>query len=237
MPATIVSRARPWLAFLAVLLAVAAAVPPAGSYARHYAVVRAAQFMVFAVIAPALLAAGWPERWPALSGRPPVLSSAYEDRVGVRSMVSLLPFLALVVAWRLPAAVNALDRHPFLTIAELVTLVSAGTGVWLELTPGLAGRQALPRLLRAAMAAAAMWTIWVVAYVTGMSGAAAAPARAGALSPATDRQLGVAVLWAVPAICLSLSSTRRSIGGSRPRTVRIPLEQARGTAVTRVALS
>jgi len=197
MTKTIVSRARRMLPSVGVLLAFAAAVPPAETYARHYAVARAAQFMVFAVIAPAVLAGGW----PALRAHRPVLPSRQETHAGVRVTVGLLPFVALVITWRLPAALDALDRAPALTIAELVTLVSAGTAVWLELTAALAARQPLPRLLRAAMAAVAMWTIWVVAYITGMSGAATAPPRASALSAAADTQLAVAVLWAVPAIC------------------------------------
>ena len=60
MITTIISRARRLPPFVAVLLAVAAVVPPAGTYVRHYAVARAAQFIVFAVIAPALLVGGWP---------------------------------------------------------------------------------------------------------------------------------------------------------------------------------
>jgi hypothetical protein len=52
------------------------------------------------------------------------------------------------------------------------------------------------------MAAIAMWSIWIIAYITGMSGAASAsPGRnVNALNAATDRQLAVAVMWAVPAI-------------------------------------
>jgi len=198
---TIISRARPLLTFAAVLLAVSAAVPPAGTYARHDTVAGAAQFMVFAVIVPVALAGGWPARWRAFRGHRPEIPVPHAGHASVRVTVSLLPFVALVIAWRLPAALNALDRDPALTIAELVTLVSAGTAVWLELTARLAARQPLPRPLRAAMAAVAMWTIWVVAYVTGMSGAAAAPSRVTALSAAADTQLAVAVLWAVPAIC------------------------------------
>ena len=156
MMTTIISRARPLLPFAAVLLAAAAAVPPAATYSRNYAVARAAQFTVFAVIVPAVLAGGWPARWPALRGHRPEIAAAHAGHAGVRVTVSLLPLVALIVAWRLPAALNALDRDPALTIAELVTLVSAGTAVWLELTARLATCQPLPRPLRAAMAAVAM---------------------------------------------------------------------------------
>ncbi|HUB42880.1 MAG TPA: cytochrome c oxidase assembly protein [Streptosporangiaceae bacterium] len=203
MLTTLISRVRPWLPFVAAVLVVVAAVPPVGTYAGRFAVARAAQFVVFAVIAPALLASGWPARWPDLPGPWPEIRRAHAGQAGVRATASLLPFAALVIVWRLPTVLTALDRDPALTIAELVTLAGAGTAVWLELTAGLTARRPLPRPLRAAMAAVAMWTIWVVAYITGMSGVAAAPVRAGALSAAADRQLAVAVLWAVPAICLA----------------------------------
>jgi hypothetical protein len=46
----------------------------------------------------------------------------------------LLPFVAL----------NALDRYPAVTVAELMRLVSAATAVWLELTAGLAAMPGVP---------------------------------------------------------------------------------------------
>jgi hypothetical protein len=50
-----------------------------------------------------------------------------------------------------------------------------------------------------------MWTIWIMAYITGMSrsswpGGYGHPA-ARSISIAADQQIGVAILWAVPAIC------------------------------------
>jgi cytochrome bd-type quinol oxidase subunit 2 len=116
----------------------------------------------------------------------------------------LVPFMALVITWRLPAVLDALARYPALSVAELVTLVGAGLGVWLA----IAGRTAepLPRPLRAAMAAAAMWTIWIIAYITGMSALALIPRNSVArdlVSAAADRQLATAVLWAIPAICFA----------------------------------
>jgi Cytochrome c oxidase caa3 assembly factor (Caa3_CtaG) len=189
----IIKRARRWLPFIAVLLAIAVTVPPAGTYARRDAVGQAAQFVIFAVIVPAALANGWPARWRALRVHRTDMPSRHAAQAGAHAAVSLLPFVALVIAWRLPAVLNVLDRDPVLTIAELVTLVSAGTMLWLALTAELAAREPLPRPLRAAMAAVAMWTIWVVAYVTGMSG--------GTGGAADGRQLAVAVLWAVPAVC------------------------------------
>jgi hypothetical protein len=47
------------------------------------------------------------------------------------------------------------------------------------------------------MAAVAMWTIWVIAYITGMSVTGVTHAQAGANS----RELAVAMMWAVAALC------------------------------------
>jgi cytochrome c oxidase assembly factor CtaG len=116
--------------------------------------------------------------------------------------VKVLFFVALVVTWRLPAVLDTLARYPAMTVAEVVTLVCAGSAVWADLVAASPLRQPLPRPLRAAMAAVAMWSIWIVAYITGMSGAASAsPGRiVTALNAATQHQLAVAVMWAVPAI-------------------------------------
>lgn len=198
---TIIRRARHWLPSVAVLLAIAVALPPAGTDARRYAVAQAAQFVIFAVVVPALLAIGWPTRSRPMLERRPAQLAGLVHQPAVRATVSLLPFVALAIAWRLPAALNALARDPALTAAELVTLAIAGAALWLELTGGLPGHESLPRPLRAAMAAVAMWTIWAVAYVTGMSVGAIASAQAGSLSAVTERELAVTVLWAVPGIC------------------------------------
>ena len=116
-----------------------------------------------------------------------------------------MTFIALLIAWRLPATVTALARDPGLAVAEMVTLLAAGSGVWLELvgSPPLLPRLSRPQ--RAAMAALAMWAIWVLAYIIGMSSgtwfAAYGHAAGHGLSAAADQQLAVAIMWAVPALC------------------------------------
>ena len=163
----LLTRAVPGLAPAAAVIVLLTALPPVGSYARQYAFVQAAQFVIFAVGAPALLL-----------------------------------FITLVISWRPPAVLATLARYPALTGAEIITLVCAGSAVWIELvaTPQL---PQLPRPMRAAMAAVAMWSIWAVAYITGMSGAKSAGVglTPTALNGADDRQVAVAVMWAVPAIC------------------------------------
>lgn len=89
----------------------------------------------------------------------------------------------------------------------MVTLIAGGSCLWLELveSPPLLPRLSRPQ--RAMTAAAAMWTIWVLAYIMGMSKAAwfaaySHAARDG-LSTAVDQQVGVGILWAVPALCFA----------------------------------
>jgi hypothetical protein len=194
------ARLRPVLAPLAGVSVVVVAVPPLASAARHYAAVQALQFVVFAVIAPALLILGWPA-WFGRRDRPRAVRSRRSDQVAIRVATSLLPCLALAITWRLPVVVTTLARDPALTALELVTLVAAGAALWRELTGAATAREPLPRALRSAMAAVAMWTIWVIAYVTGMSAGGATPAAVGVASSVADRQLAVGVLWAVSALC------------------------------------
>jgi cytochrome c oxidase assembly factor CtaG len=202
--------------------------PPVAAYARQYAYAQALQFLSFAVAGPALLVLGtpWrsrpPTRWPG--------SGARRGGPGGRAAIRLVAFIALAISWRLPVVVNALARNPGLVAAEMVTLLAAGTGIWLELagTPTAPGQ--LPRPARAAMAAVAMWTIWVLAYLTGMSGASWFAAyhhgAPGSLSAAADQQIAVAILWAVPALCFLpviyvmviawLGGSASSAGSERP---------------------
>ncbi len=196
-------RAQTWPAAAAVLLVLAAVLPPVATYAQRYALPQAMQFTVFAILTPALLAARKPARIALLRDLASRHTRASMSPARVAAS-RLVPFIALVITWRLPPVLGALARHPALSVAELVTLAGAGLGVWLA----IAGRTAepLPRPLRAATAAVAMWTIWIIAYVTGMSALALIPRSTGVrymFSAAADRQLATAVLWAVPAICFA----------------------------------
>jgi cytochrome c oxidase assembly factor CtaG len=185
---------------VAVVLAAVVAVPPVATDARHNAAVQALQFAIFAAVVPALLVVGWPA-WFSKAARARPTGSQHGDRSTLRAAMSLLPSLALVVVWRLPAVLAALARDPALVALELVTLVAVGALLWRELVRPSAAREPLPRPLRAAMAAVAMWTIWVIAYVTGMSAGGATPAAPGVLSTVAERELGVGVLMAVSGLC------------------------------------
>ena len=214
------ARARSWLAVAAGAAILGALLPPAGSYARHYEFAESLQFVLFATAVPALLVLGAPWRVLRLSRRPgparagqlacagPAdrMARSRSRRPGVlRASAVLVTFVALAVAWRLPVTVSALARYRVLAAAEMVTLVTAGSAVWLELveSPPL-----LPRLLRpqrAAIAALSMWSIWVLAYLMGMShvawSAAFSHPPGHGLSTAADQQIATGIMWGVPALC------------------------------------
>lgn len=201
-------RAQPWLAVAGVVLLLAVLLPPAGGYARRYASAGAFQFVVFAVAGPALLVLGWRglpawHRPRGTAGRPRAATRPADHAAALR----LVAFLVAVIGWRLPIVLDTLARDPALAVAEMASLAAAGCGIWLELAGAAGSQPPLARPLRAAMAAVAMWTIWVIAYITGMSGATVTPARgnavASAVSAATDRQVAVGVMWAVPAVCFA----------------------------------
>jgi cytochrome c oxidase assembly factor CtaG len=210
-----VARGRPWLAAAGAALIVAALAVT--GLARRYVVAESAQFAVFAMAAPALIVLGAPWRLLRLSraagpgpGQPGTaladrLAAARRERASfLRALGFLVVFIGAGVAWRLPPVVDALARHPALIAVEQVTLLAAGTGLWLELvsSPPLAPR--LPHPQRAAIAALAMWSTWAVAYVLGLSNHGVFhgydPAG-GALSAVADQQITVVLVWAVSAFC------------------------------------
>ncbi len=203
---------------LAGVLLVMTLVPPLSTQARRVEVFEALQFALLAIAVPALvvLSAPWRRlglaaRWPGAAdpeGVPVLEQPRLFDRVAARrrrhpettrSLASLALALAAVVAWRLPVSVDALARHGWLSLVEALTLVPAGTGLWLELigSPPFSARLARPK--RIAVAAIAMWTIWVTAYVVGLSHASVYRAYAhvagGGLSVSADQALTTWVLW------------------------------------------
>ena len=181
-------KLRLLLAPVAVVLALAMALPPVASEAGRTAVVQALQIVVYAAVVPALLTLGGPAVL-ARVGRRVRTRGATAAAVAM----TLLPYLGSVVVWRVPAVAVAQAHSAALTVVEMITLVASGCIVWATLTGALPA----PRPLRAAMAAVAMWTIWVIAYIAGMSVTGLTHAQPGADS----QQLAVAVMWAVPAVC------------------------------------
>ena len=206
---------RLWLAVAGVALIVAAL--GVTRLAHRYVVAESAQFVVFAMAAPALIVLGAPWRLlrlsrptgpePGQTGTAPLdrLAAARRHKTSFpRAAGFLAVFIAADVAWRLPPVVDALARYPVLVAVELVTLLAAGIGLWLELvdSPPLAPR--LPSPHRATIAALAMWSTWAVSYALGFANHAVFHGYDGpgsALSAVADQQITVALVWAVSACC------------------------------------
>jgi cytochrome c oxidase assembly factor CtaG len=206
---------RSWLAVGAAGLVLICLVPPAGTYARRYVFAESLQFVLFAVAVPALLGLGAPWRMLRFSrsardglGTRRTAQARRAGRDGrrvsgfPRGVAVLLAFMGTLIAWRLPVSVNALATLPGLAVLEMVTLVGAGSALWLELveSPPLLPRMSRP--LRAAFAALAMWTIWILAYILGFSKVAfyTAYSHVG-LSSVADQEIATGIMWAVSAVC------------------------------------
>ncbi len=199
-------RWRDWLVVAALAALVVALVPPLAGAATHYVVLETVQYSLLAVCVPALVALGAP--WQALG-----LASAFErldllrlrrsDPTILKTLIWLAPILAVLGLWRAPFLVDALARHRGLLAAEVVTVVPAGTAIWLQLvdSPPMAPR--LPHRYRIPAAAAAMWMLWILGYVVGLASSDSYPAYAhaahSALSTPADLQFTAGVLWFVPA--------------------------------------
>ena len=197
---------RRWLAVAALILAVTCLVPPVSSLAGRYVVAETAQFAVFAMIAPGLLVLGAP--WPLL-GLGGTAAHLARSRLRHRSFMRSAGFFAIFAVaaalWRLPAVVDAVARHHALALAELASLLVAGTALWLELAPSGPLRPRGRGLPVAVIAACAMWVIWIIAYILGLATHGVFLAfgylPGGPLSAVADQELATAVLWAVAGVC------------------------------------
>jgi len=201
---------RIWCLVAAVLVAVAALVPPLGTVARRTEYAAALQFSLLAIALPALVTLGAP--WSLLGlagpphgeGRPRPLDRLADRRLRHRELTWSIAFIAvdLVVAaiWHAPGVVASVSSHPWLAVVEAVTLLVSGVGLWLELisSPPLVPRSG--HLRRAVLAAITMWVFWILAYLVGLSNHGFYPSFphvAGGLSAAADEEIAAVVLWFV----------------------------------------
>ena len=198
--------ARPWLTAAGIALIIACLVPPLSVLARRYLFVESIQFCAFAIAAPALVALGAP--WPLFprgaGRRIRRLAEARQRRPSFGAALGyLIAWVVICLVWRLPPVLDGLARTPVLVVPEAVTLLVAGTGLWLELvhSPPLAPRVLRPQ--RAAVAALAMWSIWVIAYVLGFARGSVVHGYDGAgshLGTVADQEIAAFVLWAAAAV-------------------------------------
>jgi cytochrome c oxidase assembly factor CtaG len=199
-------RTRVWLAVFGGLFVAVSLLPPLSTLAAREDWAEALQFAFLAVAGPALVVLGAP--WRTVGVSPSYLGRLAESRKrhpgAIRSVGFLFADLAVVVAWRTPAAVDAVAGRPWILLVEATSLMVVGIGLWLELvgSPPLVPRSSRPR--RAGMAALAMWTIWTVAYVVAMSDVPwyrVFHHTAGVgLSASADHQLATVVLWIAAAV-------------------------------------
>lgn len=193
---------RRWLALVGVVSALVVLLPPVGTAVRHYVFAQALQFAVLATVIPALIVVGaiWPgTKWNRLA-------TARSHRLSPRrASAILIGFIAVAIAWRLPVAVNALVRYPALTVVEAVSLIVAGSALWLELVESPPFLPTIGRPLRAAFAALPMWVIWANAYIMAFSHTvwftAFAHRTGHGLGVPADQQIAAGLLWAIPGLC------------------------------------
>lgn len=176
-------------------------VPPLWGSSKHYVYAETIQFCLAAFAVPGLLVVGRPLRWPRGGSRVRRVAERLERSRErhpwpVRSFAFVAVELGLLVAWRTPAAVDALSRDWWLVVAEMVSLAVVGVGVWLEMVacPPLSPRLAAP--WRAVLAAVCMWGTWILAYVVGFSHGEWYDVldRGGSLGWAADQQIAAGVL-------------------------------------------
>ena len=151
------------------------------------------QFLLLACALPALTALSLPPRW-----RPARHGSTWMS-------AALLLELVTVIAWRVPASVDGLAHHRWLSAVEGACLLVAGTTLWSFLVAAASKSGKCSRSgwtpsypWRMAVAAVVMWSIWILAYLVGFSRSAWYPAygaRPG-LSTVADQQIATGVLWA-----------------------------------------
>jgi cytochrome c oxidase assembly factor CtaG len=196
---------RQWLAVAGLVLVLACLLPPLVLLARRYVFAETIQFTVFAMAGPALIVLGAPWRWLHLSGLASRLAAERRARRSITWAAAVLViFFAVCLFWRLIPVVDALARQPLLVLPEAVTLLLAGTALWLELVASPPVEPRLPRPQRALIAALAMWSTWAVAYVIGFSAHglfSAYNAAGNGLGAVSDQEIAVALVWAVAGFC------------------------------------
>lgn len=185
---------------------VVAVVPPLAAVARRSEIAETVQFVVMALGVPALIVVGRPFALWRHNGVRKALGRSMDDLAAARQrqpwLARALFFVALdvgvMVAWRVPAAMEALARYPWLLAVQAVTLVGAGIGLWLELVPSPPFAPRVARPWRAVLAAVAMWPLWVLAYMVGFSQSNWYPILDHAtkgLSSLGQQELATGIVW------------------------------------------
>lgn len=190
----------------AIAVIIAAMCPPMLAAVGHHGDLEAAQFALLGLVAPALVALSAPAgAVSSLTKAAERLAAGRRRHPGpLRSAGFLALEVGVLIAWRLPPAVDAIASQRAFVVAELASLVPVGIAFWLELvdSPPLASRLG-PTPARALLAALAMWSVWIFAYLAGFSAGfypSYSGARLGAGAAATEQQLTSGLLWLAAAL-------------------------------------
>lgn len=113
---------------------------------------------------------------------------------------ALALFLVATIAWRLPAAVDALAHVPALVALEVATLVGGTWLFWVAVAASPARAPLDNRPARVVLAGAAAWSVWIFAYAVGFSGHPFYPSYRSGSNPVTAQEWAVILLWVTSAI-------------------------------------
>ena len=210
------------------LLAVLAVVSPIAFWSYRYIWVRNFQDVILAIAAPALIVLGAP--WlplrrglglavrdrraggaPAAPREPGGGDAAGQDWSPgwpARPIVVTVTFCAVWWVWHLPGPFDAAVRSPAVYALEMITYLTAGILMWLQLVESPPLRPQLPPLRRIALVLvlAASGTVLglIRAYGPGVAYPAYLDSGRSAAAVVSDQQAGGAILWVIPLIPLSI---------------------------------
>lgn len=183
-------------------------VPPLVTEGRRFEFVETIQFAMAALGLPALFVIGYPldrlgrgrRGWGGgLRVRLEHLADGRRHHPGLpRALVPLIVDAGLVIAWRTPALMDALARHRWLVVVEVLSVAVVGVLLWLEIVASPPFSPRVPRPWRGVLAALIMWTIWIVSFVVGFSHVSwyVAFHHAGhGMSAGADQEISTGILW------------------------------------------
>jgi cytochrome c oxidase assembly factor CtaG len=241
-PRTQAARAVAYQAGL--LLALLAIVSPMGYWSYRFIWVRNLQDVVLAIAAPALIVLGAPWRpWRrglgldgrlnrpdqhaagAAGGGEPAGDEAAGNKSagrtwppGWRAVPILVTavFCAIWWLWHLPAPFDAALRSSALYAVEVVSYLTVGILLWLQLIESPPLRPQLAPLRRVVLVLAVATSGTVLGLIRVYSAGLVYPAYLGfrhhVLSVVADQQVGGAVLWVIPLVPLSVLAVALAIG-------------------------
>lgn len=185
---------------------VAIFVPPLLTEGRKYEYVETIQFALAAMCLPALVVVGYPlelvsRYWPSMGARFVGMAERRRHHPGLgRALVPVAVDGALVIVWRTPALMDALARHRWLVVVEVVSVAAVGIWLWFELLASPPFHPRVARPWRAVLAALIMWTIWIVSFIVAFSSVpwyVAFHHGGHGISAGADQQIATGMLWVV----------------------------------------